>query len=152
MGLLEMNPRPQPRQTGRAGEAMTRQKLEALVWRHKHRDFKGKNERGERTVMRYFPEHGSCLVRLSDLTLGELLDELPRAVRSELGFQLWRLVLGDDAFALGVFGAELAGEQTECAARVRRQTGVFVRALVWAGPKPRVGDRVDFLVQSLVSA
>lgn len=43
---------------------------------------------------------------MSDLTLGELLDELPRAVRSELGFQLWRLVLGPDDVALGVFGAE----------------------------------------------
>lgn len=134
---------------GRA-RVTTRTQLESLVWRETHPDFRGKNQRGERTVLYYEPAHGSCLVRVQDMTLGELLDKLPSKWRVQLGCQLWRLVLGPDSRVLGVFGYGLVKEQEDCRRRVERQARVVVRSLLWAGPRPKVGDVVDDAAQSLV--
>lgn len=60
----------------------TRAKLEALVWRHTHRDFKGLID-GIRTVLHLAPG-GTCVVALSSLTDAELFDKLPSRVRAEL--------------------------------------------------------------------
>jgi hypothetical protein len=62
---------------------LTRAKLEALVWRHTHRDFKGLID-GARTVLHRAPGGGTCLAWLSSLTDAELYDKLPSRVRAEL--------------------------------------------------------------------
>ena len=61
-----------------------RKKLEALVWKHTHRDFKGKREDGTRVVCHHVPAHGTCSVPVASLTEAELLALLPRTVREAL--------------------------------------------------------------------
>lgn len=61
---------------------LTRAKLEALVWRHTHRDFKGLID-GVRTVL-HLVRGGGGAVPLSSLTDAELYDKLPSRVRAEL--------------------------------------------------------------------
>lgn len=53
-------------------------KLDA-VWKHTHRDYKGKLN-GERSIMVY--RNGTCLVLLKDLTDAEIEGKLPAAVRA----------------------------------------------------------------------
>ena len=55
---------------------MTREQKLKLVWKHTHRDYKGKLN-GERTIMVY--RQGTCLVRLADLTDDEIEERIPRA-------------------------------------------------------------------------
>ena len=55
---------------------MTRDQKLKLVWRHTHRDYKGKLN-GERSIMVY--RQGTCLVLLKDLTDEEIESRIPRA-------------------------------------------------------------------------
>ena len=63
---------------------LDKKKLERLVWKHKHRDYKGKDERGVKTVMHYGKGQVTYLVELSSLSEAELLEMLPSQVRAEL--------------------------------------------------------------------
>lgn len=60
---------------------MDRKKLEALVWKHTSRDFRGKSPSGERTVLQLVPGQGTCIVLLSSLSDVELFSKLPLQVR-----------------------------------------------------------------------
>lgn len=55
----------------------TRKKLEALVWKHTHEDFRG-TLGDEKTVLTLRGGQGTCLVTLDGLTEVELLSKLPR--------------------------------------------------------------------------
>jgi len=56
-----------------------RAKLEALVWKHTHRDYKGTNKGGNRTILHSVTNVGTCVVTLASLSDAELLNKLPRA-------------------------------------------------------------------------
>lgn len=72
-----------------------RQRLEALVWKHKHPDYKGRREDGTKCVLKLIPSDGTCSVAISSLTDGELVDMLPQKVREAEGFHGFKvLVLG----------------------------------------------------------
>jgi hypothetical protein len=60
-----------------------RKRLEALVWKHTHRDFRGKLEDGTKTVLVGTPA-GTCLIALTNMTDAELLAKLPARVRAEI--------------------------------------------------------------------
>jgi hypothetical protein len=64
---------------------MDRKKLEALVWRHKHKDFRGKAADGTKYILKFVPGMGTCSVPISSLTEQECLDALPQKVRESLG-------------------------------------------------------------------
>ena len=51
-----------------------RDKKLALVWKHTHRDYKGKLN-GQRSIMVY--RNGTCLVLLKDLTDAEIEEMIP---------------------------------------------------------------------------
>jgi hypothetical protein len=55
-----------------------RDKKLAIVWKHTHRDYKGKLN-GERSIMVY--REGTCLVLLKDLTDAEIEARIPRALK-----------------------------------------------------------------------
>jgi hypothetical protein len=74
--------------------AKRRKKLEALVWKHKHADFKGKVG-GKKTVLKLIAGSGTCLVELSSLTDGELVDMLPRKVREAEGFHGFKVLVDE---------------------------------------------------------
>jgi hypothetical protein len=59
---------------------MTREQKLKLVWRHTHRDYKGKVN-GERTILMYCEGEGTCLVFLKSLTDEQLDARIPRAVK-----------------------------------------------------------------------
>jgi len=61
---------------------MTRDKLEALVWKLTHKDYRGTTE-GVRYVLHLSDRYGTTSVPLSSLTELQLRDKLPRAVREE---------------------------------------------------------------------
>lgn len=63
------------------GLIMTREKLEDLVWKHTHKDYKGIGEDGTRTVLHRSCTHGTCIVPLSSLTEIQLQQKLPAKVR-----------------------------------------------------------------------
>ena len=65
----------------------TRKQIEALVWKHTHRDYRGKLEDGTKTVLRMGRNGGTELAALSQMTTDELLAKLPRAVREGLTVQ-----------------------------------------------------------------
>lgn len=132
---------------------MTRTQLEALVWRETHRDYKGKRDDGKRCINHYLPEHGTCSIALADLTLGELLDHLSSSLRAQHGFLLWRVVVGGlESRVLGVYGYALLEEWRRLEARIKHETGERVRTLLFAGPRPKVGEILDLDAQSLVTA
>jgi hypothetical protein len=54
---------------------LTRERKLALIWKHCHRDYKGKID-GVRTIMTY--RNGTCLVPLDNLTDAEIEDKLPK--------------------------------------------------------------------------
>lgn len=56
-----------------------RDKKLALVWKHMHRDYKGRVN-GERHVMVY--RNGTMLVPLSDLTDAEIESNLPKGAKA----------------------------------------------------------------------
>jgi hypothetical protein len=58
-------------------EAKTRKKLEALLWKNTHKDFRGSID-GEKNVLINRGGEGTCLVPLSALTDEELLGKLPK--------------------------------------------------------------------------
>lgn len=58
-------------------EGKTRKKLEALLWKHTSKDFRGTID-GVKNVLVLRGGLGTCLVNLTDLTDAELLDKLPR--------------------------------------------------------------------------
>lgn len=63
---------------------LTRKKLEALVWRNTHRDFRGTTN-GERNILHN--EHkgnGTELWFLSQFTDEQLMEKLPKAVRESI--------------------------------------------------------------------
>ena len=60
-----------------------RKKLEQLVWRYTHRDYRGVVD-GIKTVLISRGGKGTCLESLSSLTDAELLDKLP--VRGQLEY------------------------------------------------------------------
>lgn len=62
---------------------MERNKLEALVWKHTHADFKGKID-GQKNVLHLVPGKGTCLVFLSTFTEAELLEKIPSRIKAEL--------------------------------------------------------------------
>jgi hypothetical protein len=57
-------------------QPLNRKKLEALVWKHTHRDFKGRTPDGVRTVMQLVPGQGTCIVALAKLSDDELVGKL----------------------------------------------------------------------------
>jgi len=61
-------------------EAKARKKLEALLWRHTHRDFRGKLDDGSKTVLMGTAQ-GTVLVCIARMTDAEITAKLPRAVR-----------------------------------------------------------------------
>ena len=61
---------------------ITRKKLESLVYKHTHKDFKGKID-GNRTILVGTPE-GTCLVFLSSLTDEQLWSRVPQKVKDLL--------------------------------------------------------------------
>lgn len=61
-----------------------RAQLEALVWRHTHKDFRGTHADGTRTVL-HLVNGGTQLWALSSFPLETLVEKLPRKVRLELG-------------------------------------------------------------------
>jgi len=71
-----------------------RTRLEALVWKNKHTDFKGKRADGTKCVLHLYPERGTCSVPLASLTDAELLAKLPTHVRDlfEAGVEWRRLI------------------------------------------------------------
>lgn len=70
---------------------MERKKLESLVWKHTHKDFKGvwTSEDGTKTktVLHYVPAKGTCAVSLSSLTDEELYEKLPSKVKVDLAVE-----------------------------------------------------------------
>jgi hypothetical protein len=69
-------------------EAMTmipRKKLEALVWKHTHSDFKGKALDGSKCVLHFVTNVGTCSVAIKSFTDEELIAKLPARVRETLG-------------------------------------------------------------------
>lgn len=61
---------------------LTREKKLALIYRHTHRDFKGKLN-GEKSILVFRTGEGTCLVTLNALTDAEIADKLPSALRRE---------------------------------------------------------------------
>jgi hypothetical protein len=59
---------------------MTKAKQLALIWKHTHRDFRGKFN-GERTILVF--REGTCSVPLSTLTDAEIADKLRYALHME---------------------------------------------------------------------
>ena len=57
-----------------------RAELERLVWKHTHKDFKGKLE-GAKTVLIGVPTKGTCIVLVASLTEEQCLAKLPAKVR-----------------------------------------------------------------------
>jgi hypothetical protein len=72
------------RRLGQGGFQVTRRKLEALVRKHTHRDFKG-GKGADRTILAFVSGIGTCQVWLSKMTDSELLERLPKSVRESLG-------------------------------------------------------------------
>jgi hypothetical protein len=66
---------------------ITRKKLEALVWKHTHEDFKGKREDGTKCVlhMETGVTYGTESWSLSKFTDSQLIAKLPRSVRENNG-------------------------------------------------------------------
>ena len=63
---------------------LNRKQLEALVWKHTHRDYRGKID-GKRNIMGMDPKTGgSCLVFLHQMTEEELIEALPSKIRAGL--------------------------------------------------------------------
>jgi hypothetical protein len=60
---------------------MERKKLEALVWKHKHKDFRGKLEDGTKCVLHYVAGTGTCSAPLASLTEAELVAMLPKTLK-----------------------------------------------------------------------
>lgn len=68
---------------------MDRKRLEALVWKHTHTDYKGKLEDGTKTVMSYESERLvdptiGFLIPLSVLSEAQLLARLPSKIREKV--------------------------------------------------------------------
>jgi hypothetical protein len=62
----------------------TRKKLEALLWKHTHRDYRLKRANGEKCVLHNEVGHGTCLVPIASLTDEQVLEKLPKLVREQL--------------------------------------------------------------------
>lgn len=62
---------------------ITRKKLEGLVYKHTHADFKGRID-GVRTILKC-TNQGTCAVPLTSFTDEELLEKLPSRVKESLG-------------------------------------------------------------------
>lgn len=60
---------------------MERAKLERLVWKYKHPDFRGRLEDGTKCVLKFVSGVGTCSVTLSSLTDEECLDMIPTRLR-----------------------------------------------------------------------
>jgi hypothetical protein len=58
-------------------EAKTRKKLESLLWKNTHKDFRGSID-GVKNVLVNRGSEGTCLVPLSALTEEELLGKIPK--------------------------------------------------------------------------
>jgi hypothetical protein len=67
-------------------EPKKRKKLEALVYKHTHRDFRGSFEVDgikQKSVLRSIDGQGTCLVLLSSFTDEDLVKRLPLHLQSE---------------------------------------------------------------------
>jgi hypothetical protein len=66
-------------------ELVARPQLEALVWKHTHKDFRGKSDDGTKCVLHLNTDKGGTeswpLSKFSD---GQLIDKLPKAVLATL--------------------------------------------------------------------
>lgn len=62
-----------------------RKKLEALVWRTKHPDFRGKREDGTKCILKFVSGVGTSSVEVSSLTEAECIDAVPSKVRDAEG-------------------------------------------------------------------
>jgi len=98
---------------------MTRKEALALVWKHTHRDYKGKLADGTKAIMTF--RRGTVLVPLEGLTDEEIQHALPREKRTPTPAQLaalkafaakyghtWRTKL-NDAWLLGRDASEPGG-------------------------------------------
>jgi hypothetical protein len=65
----------------RMGVRMTRAQQLRLIWRHTHRDFKGKRDCHKYIV--FCRADGTHLVDLRDITDKEIADRMPYALRKE---------------------------------------------------------------------
>jgi hypothetical protein len=61
-------------------EAKARKKLEALLWKHTHRDFRGKLDDGSKTVLMGTAQ-GTVSVCIARMTDAEIIAKLPRSIR-----------------------------------------------------------------------
>lgn len=64
-------------------EAKARKKLEALLWKHTHRDFRGKLDDGSKTVLMGTAQ-GTVSVCIAGMTDAEIIEKLPRSIRETL--------------------------------------------------------------------
>lgn len=62
---------------------LTKAKKLALIWKHTHRDFRGKTLYGSKAIMILRSGEGTCLVPLSALTDAEIAEQLAYALRQE---------------------------------------------------------------------
>jgi len=56
---------------------MTRKQKLALIYRHTHRDFKGRTADGHRAILMFEEGVGTCLVPLHNLTDAQIEKKLP---------------------------------------------------------------------------
>jgi hypothetical protein len=61
-----------------------RKTLEALLWKHTHRNRRLKRANGDKCVLHYEEGHGTCLVPIASLTDEQVLEKLPKSVREQL--------------------------------------------------------------------
>lgn len=60
---------------------LTRSKLEALVWKHTHKDFRGKDDDGAKSILIFRTGIGTCREYLTSLSDEDLWSKVPSAVR-----------------------------------------------------------------------
>lgn len=65
------------------GRAYTRKEALRLIWRHTHRDFKGKLEDGTRSILVNGGAAGSILVELDKLSDAHIMRKLPYCARKD---------------------------------------------------------------------
>lgn len=72
--------------TTKTPEQKRRAALEALVWKHTHRDFKGKWDNGAKYVLHSVGGLGTTSVQISQLSDADLLAKLPSSVRASVAW------------------------------------------------------------------
>lgn len=63
------------------GKTYTRKEALRLIWRHTHKDYKGRYENGTRSILVY--EGGTVLVEFDKLSDTHIMDKLPYCARKD---------------------------------------------------------------------